>query len=404
MRALVLAGGFGTRLTSAVPDLPKPLAPIAGKPFIEYLLSALARSGIIDVVLLTGYRASCISDTFGDGAALGLSLRYQVEDEPLGTGGAVASALRAYSSDPDPFLLLNGDTYFDISHKALADFHHRKHPSISMALKLMDQTDDRYGFIRLDGSLVTSFIEKKRGAAEGYINGGSYIIDQSILDYCPDRKSFSFEEEVLPKALGAGKLHGLPFGGHFIDIGVPEDYLKAQRLLPRWTSEAKRKAAFLDRDGTLVRDSGYVHDSDDLEIIPGALPLLRGLSGAGYELFIVSNQAGIAKGIFPAEEAEAFNAALISALARQGITIKEAVICPFHEEGVIGTYTRASLRRKPHPGMMLDLADQHSIDLSRSVMIGDQSSDRIELDYLRSYVLGEDGNYLQILEAILDEN
>lgn len=401
MQAFILAGGYGTRLSSTVPGLPKTMAPIGDRPFLEYLVTLLAHLGIQSITMLTGYLAPAISNHFGDGKAYGLKIDYSVEDEPLGTGGAVARALRTRVAGTEQVLLLNGDTFFDIDLKALSSFRDKIGASITICLKLMERTE-RYGSVILDGSQVCAFAEKSPALDEGYINGGVYLLDRSALDLCPDCKRFSLEAEILPRALARGALAGLPFGGHFIDIGVPEDYAAARDLLPRWATEKKRKAAFLDRDGTLIEDHEHVHRLEDLRIREDSIPLLKGLASAGFDLFVVTNQAGIAKGLYSEVEALAFNAAVTSRLADRGIHIIDSAICPYHEEGLVENYRRSSLRRKPRPGMLLDLADRYAIDLPASVMIGNNKSDRIELDYLPSFILGEDGDYAGILEAILN--
>jgi len=399
MKALILAGGFGTRLAHIISDVPKPMAPIAGVPFLEYLISHLRNSGVDSVIMLTGYLSSVISDHFGDGTRFGIPIDYQVEKEPLGTGGAVALALRERFPEGESVLVVNGDTFFDFDLQCFLEFQGKRSAPLVVGLKLMESAD-RYGSVLLQGSRISAFKEKAPGQGEGYINGGVYILDSRILSYCPLSQGFSFEGRVIPAALKAGAIEGIPFGGRFIDIGIPEDYGSAQELLPQWARAVKRKAAFIDRDGTIVIDSGYVHEVKDLELKKGAILLLTGLSAAGFEIFIVSNQAGIAKGLYAEDDAKTFNAALVAKLRQLGIHIVASSFCPFHEEGIVEAYKRPSLRRKPNPGMILDLADQYNIDLSQSVMIGDNSSDRIDLDYLSSYVLGEDGSYSDILEEI----
>jgi len=210
------------------------------------------------------------------------------------------------------------------------------------------------------------------------------------MDGVPDGRAVSFETEVIPRLLAEKMpIGGIPFGGKFIDIGVPDDYSLAGRELPVWIDSAARKirAAFLDRDGIIIEDNRYPHRDEDLRLVSGAVRFMTELSAAGYALIIVTNQAGIAKGVFTEEQYSRFSGKLVHLLADNGINIMDTYYCPFHPEATVESYRKESLLRKPEPGMVLEAADMHSIDLPRSIMVGDKDSDRIRLPYLRSYIL-----------------
>ena len=222
MHAIILAGGLGTRLRGILPELPKPMAPLAGRPFVEYLLRQLANQGFTDVLLCVGYRAEVIRDQLGDGAALGLRLRYSVEPEPLGTAGALRLAAPALPGER--WLLLNGDSYFGISFTALATAHEGSGATVTLALH-RTLRPERFGRVRVGGrGQVTSFVEKGAGkSASGLINAGVYIVERSAVELIPAGRAVSLEREVLPRLVGHG-LFGAECEGPFIDIGVPEDY------------------------------------------------------------------------------------------------------------------------------------------------------------------------------------
>ncbi len=225
MEAVVLAGGFGTRLRTVVPDVPKPMAPVAGKPFLEILLRGLSRQGVSRVILSLGHKAEMITGHFGAQFA-GIELIYSVEAEPLGTGGAVRKALTFCQGDHA--LVMNGDTYLDIEIAALESAWQRMHQPLMVAQEAQDAS--RYGRLELEDGRVMRFGEKA-ASEPGLINVGCYLFPKQILDDFPMGQPFSLETDFLSHAVSL-----MPFGafitrGRFIDIGVPKDYIRAQKVL-----------------------------------------------------------------------------------------------------------------------------------------------------------------------------
>ena len=222
--AIILAGGFGTRLRSVVSDVPKPMAPINGRPFLDYLLAAIARQGITDVTLAVGYKGELVEGGFGE-SLHGMRLRYSYEREPLGTGGAVALALEGI--DEEEGWILNGDTYFEGDLGAVAKTHRGAGADVTLALKHMDPAD-RYGLVDVDdGGRITRFREKEPGAA-GLINAGVYLLRRSALKASDYPKRFSLERDFFERQVGTLHVQGAVQDGYFVDIGVPEDYERAK--------------------------------------------------------------------------------------------------------------------------------------------------------------------------------
>jgi D,D-heptose 1,7-bisphosphate phosphatase len=407
MRVLILAGGFGTRLSSVLKDLPKSMAPIGKKPFLEFLIYIIKNQGFRDIVLSTGYKSDVIEDYFRDGTAFGVNISYSRESKPLGTGGAIRVAAENYPDDN--YLVLNGDTFFDADYSCLMDFHKKSRSLLTIALKYKEDVK-RYGCIEVQGDRIISFSEKNDRLRDGYINAGVMVLSREALPFFKKKETLSLEKEVMPLLLKENALSGLPFGGKFIDIGIPDDYFAASKNLPAWLSEPKIKVAFLDRDGIINEDAGYTYKVDDLKLVEGLIPFLSGLQKMGFKLIIITNQAGIGKGLFRSEDYLAFQEKLIKILNAEGIGILDSFYSPYHRDASLKKFRRESLLRKPGPGMALLAADKHNIDLAKSVMIGDRDSDRLELPYLHSYIKrGKYGNdpslktYLnfdEILEAI----
>jgi D-glycero-alpha-D-manno-heptose 1-phosphate guanylyltransferase len=236
MQAIVLAGGLGTRLRSVVPDLPKPMAPVAGRPFLAWMLDRLVDAGFERAVLAVGYRHEAISEYFGQ-RYRGLALHYSVENAPLGTGGAMRLAAAQVTSMP--VFVLNGDTYLELDYRAMLDAHRQASALMSMAVCSVPDIG-RYGALEIANGVVTGFQEKGRGG-QGYINAGVYLLSAGIMERIPAGVPFSFEQELLVPALHEIRPAAMVTEGLFIDIGVPEDYDRAQQLFAagRGTDAAK---------------------------------------------------------------------------------------------------------------------------------------------------------------------
>lgn len=383
----ILAGGLGTRLAHVVGDVPKPMAPVAGRPFLEWQIAWLARQGFDDIVLMVGHRREVIMDHFGDGNGFSVTIRYAVERELLGTGGAVQAALREHPCEC--FVILNGDTFFDVDLVWLTEYMLASVPedAVCLALKYREDTK-RYGNVTVDGRWqVRGFVEKAGDLADGYINGGIYVGRPAALADAASGR-MSMETDIFPRLVQGGRLFGVPFGGRFVDIGIPEDYAFANETLPDWFSADRRPALFLDRDGVLIEDTGYVCNPDAVVFRDDVLTMLaESLAGAGTVLVIVSNQAGIAKGKMSPADAGAVNARVVARMRELGLEVAGVWYCPYHEAGSVPEWTRASLQRKPEPGMILLAADALGLDVGRSLMVGDKESDRINLPYLATHIL-----------------
>jgi len=226
MEVIILAGGMGTRLREAVSDLPKPMADINGKPFLNYLLEWLSSFPVKKVIMSVGYKADSIISYFGR-SFRNIAIEYTLEEKPLGTGGAIMFAMKSASAGD--LLIVNGDTYFPVDLNKFSDLHHNSNGLLSVALKPM-QNFSRYGSVVCNGETIIRF-EEKKVCSEGLINGGIYLLNRKHLENRHFPEVFSFEKEVLEKDAGTPGLKGFVFDTTFIDIGIPEDYFRAGTLL-----------------------------------------------------------------------------------------------------------------------------------------------------------------------------
>jgi len=226
MEAIVLAGGFGTRLQSVVADVPKPMAMVHNKPFLEHLFYYLKENGITRVILSVGYKYEIIEDYFKNSFA-GIEIDYAIEEEPLGTGGAILNAVS--HARQDHVFIINGDTFFNVDLKILLSRHLSYQSDLTLSLKPM-QNFDRYGCVAVDEKNKVSSFKEKEFVIKGKINGGIYILNKKIFRALDLPKVFSFEE-FMQKNMSNINIYAAIFDNYFIDIGIPEDYKKAQTEL-----------------------------------------------------------------------------------------------------------------------------------------------------------------------------
>jgi len=228
--AIILAGGLGTRLRKAVPNLPKPMAPILDRPFLEYQMDYWIKQGVNHFVLSVGYMKEVVINHFGK-SYNGTSIEYTVEEFPLGTGGGMLLAAQGMTS---PFLVLNGDTFIEVDLSELFKFHDKHNSEWTFSLFRKNQSNRYMGMdVNDNGEIVT--LKSEIGEIGCLVNGGVYLINPSVIDklnYQGDKK-VSLEDELLVDFMSSGgSLYGMECSGKFIDIGIPEDYRRAETILP----------------------------------------------------------------------------------------------------------------------------------------------------------------------------
>ena len=229
MRAVVLVGGFGTRLRPLTSDLPKQMLPIVDRPMIEHVVGHLAAHGVEEVVLSLGFLPDAFLDTYPDGRCAGIPLHYAVEPEPLDTAGAIRFAAEDAGID-EAFLVLNGDVLTDLAVDELIVFHRASGAEATVSLTPVDDPS-RYGVVPTDADgRVTGFVEKppRDEAPSTWINAGTYVLEPTVLARIPDDRPVSIEREVFPAMAVEGRLHAVASEAYWIDTGTPEAYIRAQ--------------------------------------------------------------------------------------------------------------------------------------------------------------------------------
>jgi D-glycero-alpha-D-manno-heptose 1-phosphate guanylyltransferase len=363
--AIVLAGGFGTRLAHVVPDVCKPMAPVAGRPFLRFIMDQLAAAGIERVVVADGYRREQIENFFGNHYR-GMDIIYSPEARPLFTGGAVKQALAR--CEGEWAFVLNGDTWLDLDFASMETAAEAAPANAEavIAVKRM-RNFERYGTVDVaDDGTIAAFHEKKP-CIEGLINAGVYLVRRHALDNMPAK--FSLETDFFEQVVERESLRAYECSGGFIDIGVPEDYERAQKMLKPLARSWK--LAMFDRDGTINVDIGHLHEPDKIVLIDRTVDVMRNYAqDPNYKVVVVTNQAGIAKGLYGEAEMRETHRVMETMLEERGARVDAWYWCPHHPD-----YTGPCECRKPKPGMLLAAMQDFDAEPSECVMYGDSQKD-----------------------------
>ena len=352
---------FGDRIATT----PKSMLNVGGRPFLDTLIDEIARYNTFEeILLLAGHQAEHILARYAGAVRGRARLTVALEREPLGTAGALAHAAGLLQKR---FLLLNGASFFDFN---LLDLVSRAGASlVHMALRA-EIVGDRSDRVVLDNDRIRAFIAPGHGAT-GPVDAGVYVIDRSIIDGI-DRLPASLEQDVLPALASSGALKGTCYRGYFLDIGIAQDRAGAEIALQE---RLRRPAVFFDRDGVLNHDTGYIFEAGKVKWIDGAREAVKAVNDAGYFAFVVSNQSGVARGLYQESDIHSLHRWMADEMAMMGAHIDAFEYCPDHPEGTIERYRRVSDRRKPAPGMITDLLGRFPVNADDSILIGDKASD-----------------------------
>lgn len=397
MKAVIMAGGKGTRIQSVRRDIPKPMIPLSGRPILQHQIECLRENGIRDITIGIGYLGHVIRDYFGDGTSFGVNISYFEEQTPLGTAGAL---FRMPDLKGD-FIVLCADTIFDIDfsrfisfhkeHSALATLlsHPNSHPYDSSLLVTEILPPDTPGGLPRETRRVVRWLNKEdeRLWYKNRVNAGIEIINSALLDMTRSNlksEKVDLDRDVLKPAVACGGIFAYDTSEYIKDMGTPDRLKECESDIERCVVKARnlsrpQRAVFLDRDGTLNEKAGFVKRAGDIRLIPGAAEAVRRINQSGRLAIVVTNQPQIARGEITFEELYEINNALETLLGREGAYIDSLYFCPHHpDKGFPGErleYKTPCDCRKPAPGLLLRASRDFNIDLSQSVMIGDSERD-----------------------------
>ena len=370
--AIILAGGLGTRLRESVPDLPKCMAPVAGRPFLFHVINYLRSQGVEKFIFSLGYKHELIEDYLSTQFST-LSYQCVIEEEPLGTGGAIL--LACTKATEKNIVVTNGDTLFKIDlHKATM-FHNHNNAECTLLLKPMNRFD-RYGVVELDEEQLVNSFKEKQFYETGNINGGVYLLnkDKFLDEEFPAK--FSFEKHYLEKFYPVRRIYGLVQDNYFIDIGIAEDYNRAQSELSRPSLDLstidKSWTLFIDRDGVINHEKkeDYILNWGEFRFYEGVEKAFQKLAGKFGKIIIVSNQRGVGKQLMTEHDLRTIHQNMQNAIEAAGGRIDKIYYCTSTDN--------KHPDRKPNPGMAFHAKNYFdSVDLSRSVIIGNKPSDML---------------------------
>lgn len=370
--AIILAGGLGTRLKDTVPDLPKCMAPVAGRPFLFHVINYLRSQGVEKFIFSLGYKHEIIESYLSEQFST-LQFQCVIEQEPLGTGGAIQFACTK-ATDP-VVVVVNGDTIFKANLHEAFRFHDHNLAECTLLLKPM-KNFDRYGVVTTGKDHLVIAFQEKQFYESGNINAGMYVLQVAkFLDEEFPQK-FSFEKDYLEKYFNQRRIYGIVQDQYFIDMGIPEDYFRAQIELSKPQLELKNIdkswTLFIDRDGVFnpEKEDDYIRNLSEFIFYNGVVENFKKINNRFGKVLLVSNQRGIGKGLMSLAALHVIEAYLHSELEAAGGHIDKYYYCTHAEN--------QHPDRKPNPGMIYHaLADFPEINLDKAIMIGNKPTDML---------------------------
>ncbi len=360
-QAVILAGGIGTRLRPLTYKIPKPMIRLNDKPFLEYLLELLKENGIKEAVLLLGYLPDKIREYFGNGSDFGIKIKYSIGDVSFETGKRIKNAEELLDNN---FLLMYCDNYWPLNFKKLVKYHNNHNVLATVTIYTNKDNFTKSNMKVDDQGYVILYDKSRKEKNLSGVDIGFFIINKKVFELMPDT-NFSFEKKILPKLTEKKQLAGYLTDHKYYSIGkierlpITEQFLKPKKVL------------FLDRDGVINKKppkADYVKSRDEFEFLPGSIEAISLLTKSGYDIYIISNQAGIARGIITTDNLKEIHQNMTNEIEKKEGKILGIFYCPHG-------WDEGCECRKPKPGMFFQAAKEHHIDLTKAVFIGDDERD-----------------------------
>ncbi|PMB02578.1 D,D-heptose 1,7-bisphosphate phosphatase [Fischerella thermalis CCMEE 5273] len=384
MKAIIMAGGLGSRLGELTSSTPKPLLQIEGKPILLYQIENLRRYHITDITIVVGYLGHKIRDYFGDGSEYGVNISYFVEESPLGTAGSLAYLV---DNLPDTFILLYGDLVFDIDFSKLLQFHIGKKAEITMTVHPNSHPYDSDLVVLSKKHVVEKIIKKNENRTTDYnncVNAGIYVLTKRPLSALSEGEKQDLETNIIQPAISNGRIYGYKTTEYIKDMGTIERYRVTQEqvrknIVFKRNIANKQKAVFLDRDGTINNYVGLLSSPEQLQIEEDVYLGLEIFNQSEFLSIVITNQPVVARNLCSVEELDLIHRKLETLLGQRGVYIDDLYYCPHHpDKGYPKENKLFKIRcqcRKPEIGLIKQAAIDYNIDLSQSYFIGDTTVD-----------------------------
>lgn len=362
---VILAGGKGSRIKSLLKKKPKPMAIFNKKPFLEYIIQSYSKYHFKNIFVLAGYKSGEIFNKFENKHYNCTSITCLKERKPMGTAGALNILKKKRIND---FILINGDTFLEVNlNKLVKSCGENSYGSLTLIKNKSYKSNKKLVSMGIKNNKI--IYQKKNN----FMNGGVYFFKKKILKFIKN-KNTSLEDQLLPGLIKKRKISGLVVKNFFLDIGTPKNFNRAKNLLLK---NCTKPAAFLDRDGVINYDTGYVHKIKDFKFRPGVIAGLKFLRNKNYYVFIVTNQAGIGRGIYNENQFYELQNNLKEKLQKKDIFFDDINFCPYHPDAKIKKYRKITNLRKPGNLMIKQIENKWHIKRKKSFMIGDKISDKI---------------------------
>ena len=362
---VILAGGKGSRIKSLLKKKPKPMAIFNKKPFLEYIIQSYSKYHFKNIFVLAGYKSGEIFSKFENKHYNCTSITCLKEIKPMGTAGALNILKKKRIND---FILINGDTFLEVNlNKLVKSCSENSYGSLTLIKNKSYKSNKKLVSMGIKNNKI--IYQKKNN----FMNGGVYFFKKKILKFIKN-KNTSLEDQLLPGLIKKRKISGLVVKNFFLDIGTPKNFNRAKNLLLK---NCTKPAAFLDRDGVINYDTGYVHKIKDFKFRPGVIAGLKFLRNKNYYVFIVTNQAGIGRGIYNENQFYELQNNLKEKLQKKDIFFDDINFFPYHHDAKIKKYRKITDLRKPGNLMIKQIENKWHIKRKKSFMIGDKISDKI---------------------------
>ncbi|VVB51319.1 UTP--glucose-1-phosphate uridylyltransferase AglF [uncultured archaeon] len=384
MKAVILAGGKGTRLGELTRNVPKPMVKIGEKTLLEHNINLLTRYGIKDeIIITTGHLADAIEDHFKDGKEYGVSITYYREETPLGTTGALKELEGKLTHD---FLVLSGDVLTNMDLKRLIEYHKKKKATATLVLHPNDHPYDSDLAEIDDEGRITAFIPKPHDDGrlhKNLVNAGLYVLSPNALGHIHRGKG-DFGKDLFPRLIKTEPIYGYVTTEYIKDAGTPQRLEEVTAAYVSGKSERrnlehKQKAIFLDRDGVINKEINLLHRKEDFELLPGSAEAIKKINQSDYLAIVATNQPVVARNLCSIEDVKGIHMKMETLLGEKGAYVDAVYFCPHHpdkgypEENP--AYKIECSCRKPKTGMIDEAVAAYNIDRHESYIIGDSQRD-----------------------------
>ena len=410
MKAVIMAGGSGTRIAGVYPDIPKPMINVGGKPILQHTIENLVSQGITDITITVSYLRNKIMDYFGDGRKWGAKITYFEETVPLGNAGALFEL-----NIDDDILLINGDIYFDVNLNKFIDYHHKCKGKATIITHPNSHPYDSALICTNENGKVIKWLSKDRDKIGWYknrVNAGIHILAAELFYNKLDKEKIDLDKDILMPLVDQGNLYSFDTTEYIKDMGTPErlnelivDYEKG---IPKIKSlENKQRAVFLDRDGTINRYVGFLTNIEDFQLNDNVGKAIREINRRGYLVIVITNQPVIARGEVSVNQLDEIHNKMETLLGEEGAYIDKIYYCPHHpDKGYKGEIKSLKIEcdcRKPKPGLINRAAQDFNINLKESWMIGDSDIDIQAGINAGCKTMKVKGDLLETIRSIFDD-